>query len=96
MADTTIHIIRELIGEINNILFSYGSQGYSCESQDITVCQDIADSSDEGVGTDAIIIDFYKAFDLVPHDRLLTRTKLETLDVDSRGSRLGKGIPCRS
>jgi len=38
-----------------------------------SVCQDIADSLDEGVRTDAIIIDFSKAFDLVPHDRLLTK-----------------------
>ena len=28
---------------------------------------DIADSLDEGVGVDPIIIDFSKAFDLVPH-----------------------------
>ena len=38
--------------------------------QVVTVCQDIADSLDEGVRTDAIIIDFSKAFDLVPRDRL--------------------------
>ena len=37
------------------------------------MCQDIADSLDEGVGIDAIILDFSKAFDLVPHDRLLTK-----------------------
>ena len=41
----------------------YGGQhglrtGYSCESQLITVCQDIAGSLDEGVGIVAIIIDF--------------------------------------
>ena len=47
--------------------------GYSCESWVVTVCQDIAESQDEGVRTDAIIIDFWKAFDLVPHDRLLTK-----------------------
>ena len=47
----------------------------------ITVCQNIADALDEGVGTDAIIIDFSKAFDLVPHDRLLT--KLAASGVDS-------------
>jgi len=35
------------------------------------VCQDIADSLDEGVRTDMIIIDFSKALNLVPHDRLL-------------------------
>jgi len=45
--------------------------GYSCESQVITVCQDIMDSLDEGVGIDAIIIDFSKAFNLVPHDQVL-------------------------
>ena len=33
-------------------------------------------------GIDAIIIDFSKAFHLVPHDRLLT--KLESSGVDSR------------
>jgi hypothetical protein len=45
--------------------------GYSCESQIITVCQDISDSPDEGSRLDTIIIDFSKAFDLVPYDRLL-------------------------
>jgi hypothetical protein len=41
-----------------------------CESQLVTVIQDIADSLDEAFRTDAIVIDFSKAFDLVPHDRL--------------------------
>jgi len=54
---------------------------YSSESE-ITVCQDIANSLDEGVGIDAIIIDFSKACGLVPHDRLLT--KLSASGVDSR------------
>jgi len=48
----------------------------------ITVCQDIADCLDEGVGIDAFIIDFSKAFDLVPHDRLFT--KRAASGVDSR------------
>ena len=56
--------------------------GYSCESQVITIVQNIADSLDEGVVIDAIIIDFSKAFDLVPHDRVLT--KVAALGVDSR------------
>ena len=55
--------------------------GYSCESQVVTVCQDIADSLDEGVRTDAIIIDFSKAFDLVPHDRLLTKIAASGVDL---------------
>ena len=46
---------------------------YSCESQLFTVCQDIADSLDKGVRTDAIIIDSSNAFDLALHDRLLTK-----------------------
>ena len=44
--------------------------------------QDIADSLDEVVGIDAIIIDFSKAFDLVPHDGLLT--ELTASGVESR------------
>jgi hypothetical protein len=47
--------------------------GYSCESQVITACQDIAESLDNGERIDAIIIDFSKAFNLVPHGRLLTK-----------------------
>jgi hypothetical protein len=37
------------------------------------VCQDIADSLDNGDRIDAIIGDFSKAFDLVPHGWLLTK-----------------------
>jgi len=47
--------------------------GYLCESQIITVCQDISDALDEETRLDAIIIDFSKAFDLVPLDRLLKK-----------------------
>jgi hypothetical protein len=46
--------------------------GYSCNSQIIIVCQDISDSLDEATSLDAII-GFSKAFDLVPHDRLLKK-----------------------
>jgi len=56
--------------------------GYSCESQVITVCQDTADSLDNGDKIGAIIVDFSKAFDLVPHGRLLT--KIANSGVDSR------------
>jgi len=42
--------------------------GYSCENQIITVCQDISDSLAEATRLDVIIVDFSKAFDLVPHD----------------------------
>ena len=56
--------------------------GYSCESQLVTVCHNISDSMDEGVRTDAIIIEFSKAFNSVPHDRLLT--KIVAIRVDLR------------
>jgi len=57
-------------------------KAYSCESQVIAVCQDIADSLDNGDKIDAIIVDFSKAFDLVPLGRLLT--KIANSGVDSR------------
>jgi len=56
--------------------------GYSCESQVIAVCQDIADFLDNGDKIDDIIVDFSKAFDLVLHGRLLT--KFANSGVDSR------------
>jgi hypothetical protein len=56
--------------------------GYSSESQVVTVCQDIADALDEGVRTDAIVMNLSKAFDLVPHDRLLM--KIAETGVDLR------------
>jgi len=56
--------------------------GYPCERQIVTVCQDVADSLDEGSSLDAIVIDFSKAFYLVPCDRMLT--KIAASGVDSR------------
>jgi len=56
--------------------------GYSCESQIITVCQDIADSLYNGDRINANIIDYSKAYDLVPHGRLLS--KIAKSGVDSR------------
>jgi hypothetical protein len=53
-----------------------------CESQVITVCQDIADTLDNGDRMDAITVDFSKAFDLVPHSRLLV--KIANSGVDTR------------
>ena len=55
--------------------------GYTRESQLVAFCQDIADSLDEGVRTDAIIINFSQAFHLVPHDRLLTKIAATGVDL---------------
>ena len=49
---------------------------------------------EEGVRIDVIIIGFFQALDLVPHDRLLM--KLGGLGRGFEGSCLGKGIPGRS
>jgi len=54
--------------------------GHSFESQVVTVCQDITDSLDEEVKTNAIT-DFSKAFDLVPHDRLFTKIAETRVDL---------------
>ena len=56
--------------------------GYSCESQIMTVCQDVADFLEEGTRIDAIIIDFSKTTALVRYDRLLA--KIAASGVDSR------------
>ena len=43
-------------------------------------CQAIADSLHEGAGIEAMIIDFSKAFDLVPYDRLLMKNAASGVD----------------
>jgi len=55
--------------------------GYSCESQVVTVCQDIADLPDERVRRVAKLIDFSKAFDFVPHDILPSEIAATGVDV---------------
>jgi len=73
---------RQVWGE-NNWLYQ-GQHGfrpsYSCESQVITVCQDIADTLDSGDRMGSIIVDISKAFDLVPHGRLLMKIANSGMD----------------
>ena len=47
----------------------------SCESQLIITSQDLAKSLDNQEQVDAIVLDFSKAFDHVPHQRLLLKLK---------------------
>ena len=63
--------VREMSGWLYEVQHGF-RPGYSYESQLVTLCQDIAVSLDEGARTDAIIIDVSKAFDIFPHDRLLS------------------------
>jgi len=81
------HVIASYLRQVwdKNECFYEGQHGfrpvYLCESQVITLCLDIADSLDYGDRIDAIIVDFLKAFDLVPHGRLLM--KIANSGVDS-------------
>ncbi|MCG8031679.1 MAG: reverse transcriptase family protein, partial [Candidatus Thiodiazotropha taylori] len=45
----------------------------SCETQLVTLVHELATSLDKGIQTDMIILDFSKAFDSVPHQRLLKK-----------------------
>ena len=45
----------------------------SCETQLVTLLQDLASTLDKGVQTDMVILDFSKAFDCVPHGHLLRK-----------------------
>jgi hypothetical protein len=82
------HVIEEYLRQVwDKIDWLYeGKHGFrpgsSCKIQIITLCQDIPYSLDEVNGIDVIILDNFKAFNLVRQDRLLT--KLAASGVDSR------------
>ena len=46
-------------------------KGFSCETQLITTVNDLCKTIEEKKQTDVAILDFSKAFDTVPHDKLL-------------------------
>lgn len=65
--------------EEHNIIFKYQHgfrKGYSCETQLAGFIQDIHSSIDAGIQVDSIFLDFSKAFDRVPHNRLLMKLAL--------------------
>ena len=45
--------------------------GYSCETQLLTTMHDLLRNNDKGLQMDMVILDFSKAFDTVPHRKLL-------------------------
>ena len=48
-------------------------KGYSCETQLALTLDDIVRNFDRNIQTDVVVLDFSKAFDKVPHDRLLLK-----------------------
>ena len=70
------HILDHL--EKHNILVDnqHGFRsGHSCDSQLILTIHDIVTAADMGNRVDMIFLDFSKAFDMVPHRRLLSKLK---------------------
>ena len=75
------HIIHSSIMKhfiLQNILtdFQHGfRKARSCESQLLITVDDIARNLDNGLQTDVVLLDFSKAFDKVPHQRLLHKLR---------------------
>lgn len=68
--------------ERHNIIFNFQHgfrKGFSCDTQLAGFVHDLHKSMDAGCQVDAIFLDFAKAFDRVPHHRLLL--KLEQLNI---------------
>ena len=78
----TFKQIRDYL-ERNKILPSLNHgfrSGYSCETQLVTTDHDLLEKFDTGFQIDMIILDFSKAFDTVPHGKLLHKMKLYGVD----------------
>jgi len=68
------HILNHL--DKNNVLTSLNHgfrSGYSCESQLVVTAHDLLSSFDKGKQIDTVILDFSKAFDTVPHSKLIRK-----------------------
>ena len=76
------HSIMDHI-QLNNILIDnqHGFQpGFSCQTQLISLMEDVSYALDNQLQTDLILLDFSKAFDTVPHKRLLAKLQHYKID----------------
>jgi hypothetical protein len=66
------HLLKHLKKKkiLTNLNHGFRS-GYSCETQLITTINDFLQEHDKGQQVDISILDFSKAFDTLPHDKLL-------------------------
>ena len=55
---------------------------HSCESQLLLTLQDLFSWRDRGVQIDPVLLDFAKAFDIVPHESVLGKLKFYRIDDD--------------
>jgi len=67
------HIFKHLT--VHNILTNdqHGFRKHSCDSQLLSTIEDFSLYLDSGAQIDAIFLDFSKAFDKVPHERLFLK-----------------------
>ena len=82
MEHIIFHSIMDHINT-NNILINnqHGFRsGFSCQTQLISLIDDIAYAMDNHYQTDLILLDFSKAFDTVPHRRLLAKLQYYKID----------------
>ena len=76
MQATRTHNMRHMMKHLekHNVLTSQNHgfrSGYSCKTQLVVTIHDMLQSFHKGKQVDIGILDFSKAFDTVPHDRLL-------------------------
>jgi hypothetical protein len=75
------HIVHtQIMKHLDNhhilVNFQHGfRRNHSCETQLLTTVEDLARHRDQNVQTNLLILDFSKAFDTVPHQRLLYKLK---------------------
>ena len=73
------HIIfHHIMGHLDEhhllVNYQYGfRRGHSCESQLLTIVKHLARNLDHSKQTDVLLLDFSKAFDTVPHRRILKK-----------------------